>query len=81
MALDNFFGDENIPDEISTAAGIIINNLLPKKSSSRYEKTYDDFMEWLEQKNKRYYLLILAKSLQQFNHRQCGQYIQCLNRL
>ena len=34
------------PEEINTKANSALNNLLPEKSKFRYEKVYNQFMEW-----------------------------------
>lgn len=39
-----------IPPEISAAAEEVRGNLIPDKSSIRYNKTYDKFIGWLEEK-------------------------------
>lgn len=49
--MENCFEDVHIPQEIAEASKRVEDNLLPKKSVSRYEKTYEQFMEKCLRKN------------------------------
>lgn len=39
------------PPQLKETAKILIDNLLPQKSIKKYNKTYDDFLQWKSEKN------------------------------
>lgn len=43
--------DFSTPPQLKETAKILIDNLLPQKSIKKYNKTYNDFLQWKSEKN------------------------------